>query len=61
MKEAAPKDGPVCESKSMKWCYNSKKPLISYVDNKKTGTKTVLALTTMFDVMHVSKRPEEET
>ena len=29
--------------------------LISYADEKKTGTRIVLALTTMFDVMRVSK------
>ena len=54
MKEAAPKDGHVRESKSMKWCYNDKMALISYAHEKKTGTKVVLALTTMF-VMRVSK------
>ena len=54
MKEAAPKDGPACESKSTKWSYNGKKVLISYEDEK-IGTKIVLALATMFDMMHVLK------
>ena len=54
MKEAAPKDGRVRESKSMKWCYNGKMALISYAYEKKTGTKVVLALTTM-SVMRVLK------
>ena len=53
--KAAPKDGPVRDSKSTKWCYNAKKVLLSYADEKKSGTKIFLALTTMFDVMRVSK------
>lgn len=55
MKEAALKDGPVCKLKSTNWCYNDKKVLISYADEKETGTKTVLALTKMSDVMRISK------
>ena len=44
------KDSPICELKSTKWCHNGKKVLLSYADETKTGTKIVLALTTMFDV-----------
>ena len=43
------------ESKSTKWCYNDEKMLILYADKKKNGTKIVLALTTMYDEMRVSK------
>ena len=55
MKEAASKDGPVCKLKSTNWCYNGKKVLISYADEKKTGTKIVLAPTKMSDMMRISK------
>ena len=54
------KEGPVRKSKSKKWCYNGKKVLISYADEKKTGTKIVLALTTMFNVMRVSKNQRKK-
>ena len=60
MKEAAPKDVPVRESKSTKWCYNGKKVLISYADEKRTGIKIVLVLAAMFNVMRVSKNQRKK-
>lgn len=53
------KEGPVRKSK--KCCYNGKKGLISYADEKKTGTKIVLALTTMFNVMRVLKNHRKKS
>lgn len=55
------KEGPVRKSKSKKWCYNGKKALISYADEKKTGTKIVLALATMFNVMRVLKNHRKKS
>ena len=59
--KAPQKDGPGRESKSTKWCCDDKKVLISYADEKKSGTKVVLALTTMFDTMRVSKDQRKKT
>ena len=59
--KAPQKDGPGRESKSTKWCYDDKKVLISYADEKKSGTKVVLALTTMSDTMRVSKDQRKKT
>ena len=53
------KDDPRRESKSAKWCYHSKKVLMSYAN--KTDPKILLALTTMYDAMRKSKDNEGET
>ena len=42
------------EANSTIWTYNGKKMLISYADKKKSKTKIVLVLTTMYDKMRLS-------
>ena len=58
--KAPQKDDPGRESKLTKWCYDDG-ALISYADEKKPGTKVVLALTAMFDTMCVSKDQMKKT